>query len=607
MILKKMRLENFRGYQNARIEFDENLNVIIGKNDVGKSTILEALEIYFNSDIIKPDQGDLNIFSKKNGGNMFKITCCFEVNKKNEILLDCTNKTTFENEFILNKDNMLEIIQEFSCDKAKITPQIFIKINYPIELENHLNLMKLADLKAKVKAMNIESEVDDKTKKENYRGAIYNNIDDINRREEKIFQIDKNIEGYNLWDKLRMELPLYFLFQSDRSNTDKDSEIQNPLRVAAKEVLIGLNEEIESIKNIVKEKVESIGKDTIEELKKFNPDIANILKVDLSTKSFDSLFSFNIVGDDEIPLNKRGSGIRRLMLLSYFMAVAKKKHGDKKVIYAIEEPETAQHPNFQSEILETLRVLSKTNYQIILTTHSPQIAKQMQEENIIFIKKCRAGNNEIIKDTETKIKDVAETLGIFPTVLPKVIVSVEGDTDVRFFKTVGKIEELKNIVDLDKENIGFIPQKGGKILEWITRDYLADSETKEIIICDRDSEVYVKKIDELNATEDQRRAGFVTDKYEIENYIHPKLYNDLYETNFSYDENWNDLDIPKTLCDKLKDSPKYKSYTSDKKIQNDIKIQISENLLDKITKDYLIDIGAFDELKKIFEKINSFK
>jgi putative ATP-dependent endonuclease of the OLD family len=49
-------LENFRGYsQSTRIEIDD-LTAFIGKNDVGKSTILEALEIFFNDG--KLERGD---------------------------------------------------------------------------------------------------------------------------------------------------------------------------------------------------------------------------------------------------------------------------------------------------------------------------------------------------------------------------------------------------------------------------------------------------------------------------------------------------------------------------------------------------------------------
>lgn len=46
MILKKLKLRNFRGYRDFEVSFDDSINVIIGRNDIGKSTILEALEIF---------------------------------------------------------------------------------------------------------------------------------------------------------------------------------------------------------------------------------------------------------------------------------------------------------------------------------------------------------------------------------------------------------------------------------------------------------------------------------------------------------------------------------------------------------------------------------
>lgn len=47
MKLKRLYLENFRIYKNlVSIDF-EDITTFIGKNDAGKSTILEALEIFF--------------------------------------------------------------------------------------------------------------------------------------------------------------------------------------------------------------------------------------------------------------------------------------------------------------------------------------------------------------------------------------------------------------------------------------------------------------------------------------------------------------------------------------------------------------------------------
>ena len=56
MKLKEVKLQNFRGYQNEVTVPFENLTVLIGRNDAGKSSILDALNIFFNdADIEKED------------------------------------------------------------------------------------------------------------------------------------------------------------------------------------------------------------------------------------------------------------------------------------------------------------------------------------------------------------------------------------------------------------------------------------------------------------------------------------------------------------------------------------------------------------------------
>ena len=48
--------------------------------------------------------------------------------------------------------------------------------------------------------------------------------------------VTKN-DAKTIWDKLQKYLPLYTLFQADRKNTDGDSEVQDPLKEAVKEIL----------------------------------------------------------------------------------------------------------------------------------------------------------------------------------------------------------------------------------------------------------------------------------------------------------------------------------------------------------------------------------
>ena len=52
MRLKQMKIKNFRGYKDETIVDFDNLTAFIGKNDAGKSTILEALEIFFNNKLV---------------------------------------------------------------------------------------------------------------------------------------------------------------------------------------------------------------------------------------------------------------------------------------------------------------------------------------------------------------------------------------------------------------------------------------------------------------------------------------------------------------------------------------------------------------------------
>lgn len=67
-------------------------------------------------------------------------------------------------------------------------------------------------------------------------------------------------------------------------------------------------------------------------------------------------------------------------------------------------------------LIEALIELSnKDNHQIIITTHTPEIAKMVNENNLIIIKKDVDNNNpSLIENKEDKLKAIVETLGIHP-------------------------------------------------------------------------------------------------------------------------------------------------------------------------------------------------
>ena len=101
MKLARITLENFRGYEKETSVTFDDLTTFIGKNDIGKSTILEALEIFFNNDVVEIDSSDANVHSKS---KIVTITCDFTELPK-ELDLDAGEKTS------LRKYLLLRIIQ----------------------------------------------------------------------------------------------------------------------------------------------------------------------------------------------------------------------------------------------------------------------------------------------------------------------------------------------------------------------------------------------------------------------------------------------------------------------------------------------------------------
>lgn len=86
-------------------------------------------------------------------------------------------------------------------------------------------------------------------------------------------------DAKTIWDKLQKYLPLYTLFQADRKNTDGDSEVQDPLKEAVKEILAdeSLAATLRSVADEVERKLKEVSSRTLEKLREMSPDVANSL------------------------------------------------------------------------------------------------------------------------------------------------------------------------------------------------------------------------------------------------------------------------------------------------------------------------------------------
>ncbi|MFU8844239.1 MAG: ATP-binding protein, partial [Bacteroidales bacterium] len=236
------------------------------------------------------------------------------------------------------------------------------------------------------------------------RAAIWNHYyNNLNLVETEI-DVTKG-DTKSIWDKLQIYLPLYSLFQSDRKNSDGDSEVQDPLSEAVRQILNDgeIQETLASVAIKVETKLREVASLTLEKIREMNPEIADSLNPVIppsdSLKWNDVFKKVSISGDEEIPINKRGSGVKRLILLNFFRAEAERRKAEKNIpsiIYAIEEPETSQHTAHQKMLIRALLELSKTqSTQILLTTHSPVIVKELDFQHLRLI--YLEGNRKIVK------------------------------------------------------------------------------------------------------------------------------------------------------------------------------------------------------------------
>lgn len=622
MVISKLYIKNFRGYEEQTIELHKDLNVIIGKNDVGKSTILEALEIFFNNNTIKIDVLDLNKKRANKEDRDITIQVSFEVDSKKSYTID-TIPTKLSQEYLLDSEGYLTIRKVWNASGKNITSKslkTYIVSDYPsTKFENPLICRKISELKRELSLFDSTQDTTSVNKVicSDIRKAIYR-FSSINSSDltETVIPIDAE-DGKKIYDAIKVDLPLYFLFKADRENKDSDSEVQGPLKAITKSILSGMQEDLDELKDKIVAATEDVGLRTIEKLSEMNPEIANELTPTVSTKAWDSLFSFTFEDEDGIPINKRGSGVRRLILLNYFRAEAERQRvSEKPIIYALEEPETAQHPDWQKMLYNALVDLSEQeNTQILLTTHSPSLGALVPTNDIIFIFR-KHGKIEIESNDPLVLDGVTQSLGVMPNIEIakvesniKLIICLEGYTDVEFLKNISQCFDidLKNHPD-----ILIIPLGGGNLEHWENYKYLDRlSSIPQLHIYDRDVKKYRKIINKIN--QNKLHKAFQTEFYEIENYIHPSLYSQCYDfsdpfvdmSDSQWLNTWKDMNIPKELSAHLKECYKNGDRNLKEYNEKEIKRKFNLELSKELSEDQLKDMGAYDEVNMWFEHIKT--
>lgn len=615
MRLVQLKVSNFRCFKDeATVDLDD-LVVLIGKNDSGKSSLLDAMNIFFNG---VPEQDDLCVQSTD---MKLYITCVFE-DFPSQLVIDEQFPTDLASEYLLNLDGKLEIKKVFNCSgSGKVKPaSVFARANHPSANQyNDLLTLTNAKLKQRAKELSIDITSVNKTINTDLRRAIWAHASDLQLSPIEIELKSETAE--RIWDHLKKHLPVFALFKSDRPSTDQDSEAQDPMKSAVKEAIKAQETTLNTIAEKVKKEVQEIATQTVEKIREMNPELAKQLTPRVANKSWDSLFSVSLTGDEDIPINKRGSGTRRLILLNFFRARAEREAEGKgtDIIYAIEEPETSQHPNNQKMLVEAIQDLAdRDGCQVFLTTHTPVLARRFDQVSLRFVTQ-KDGKPEMHHGNEdVTLPEITDSLGVLPDHKIKAFVGVEGKHDIAFLCHLSKIlsEAGENFPDLGKEedagHLVFVPLGGSNLDLWVSR--LKGFSRPEFYLMDRDTEPpsdpkYHEIAKKLNNRD--HCVAWTTNKKELENYIHPDVIKSQYPRYSGFGDNFED--VPKLVAQAVHEASDSEQSWEDviadqeklgKKISN-AKKRLNNEFVLKMSPELLSKIDSAGEVRGWLEKIGN--
>lgn len=564
MILKKAIITNFRGINGSiTVNFDL-FNCIVGQNDVGKSTISKALDASLNETTLI--RADYNVQAQDN-----QIIV--------ELFFDCKNKqfvlgeeilTTIEDEELTNEENLLVWKKVWNVTETNVSKPKTSIVRKKYNGNSDFIFKTEAQLIAQCTANAIA------TAKGN--GEAYNNVEkrqklrEFNQQNNIAFTYEiEEIPGTGtskakaIGDAIKKVLPSFQYFKADTSLSDTDTTIQKYFKdMAFKLIKEGVN--TEQLETTIKTQLESV-------LQKVTDKINDVVKTGEQVKpkvDFDwsKLISTSFISDSsgsDIPLSSRGDGFRRITMMSYFEYLAETERTDdtQQIIFGFEEPETFLHPSAQDNLFDKLSTLTENGYQVITSTHSPNIVGNTKRHYIIHISK--PNNTYTVNQNAIDYKALAIDLGIKPdnTFTPlfstsRLLFLVEGIDDVNAMHHKATLYKHAGLIPhtFEELSINIIPIGGcGGVKHWVNLNLFTKLEKPFFIFLDSDKEnAAAVSPNETNLINYGLTAGtdfMITKKRLLENYIHPTALQRLVPGSAI---TYTDFDHAKNFCRDYPDS-----------------------------------------------------
>lgn len=532
----RLRRAIFRNYRCMRdetvVDFSE-ANIIVGRNDVGKSAILRGLDLFLSDAEALPDIR--NIYSDR---DETEIELIFE-GPFPGITIDEAVETNLQEEMLVNEDGLLHIKKIWDTSKAKPKAETWIRRG-KFSRDDFL-LLSERELIRLCQEHGVE------TKRAN--GDEYNNREKRSKLRERYVANGVEVQyewerlpstgtgrGKLIFDELRRILPRFEYFRADTPLGESDTSIQRYFRSVAVEAMKQAG--VDQVEIAVKDALYRVMADITQRMNRVLPESDAIVPaVDFDWSRVVQTYFRSSLDENApaIPLSFRGDGFRRIAMMAYFEHLAEGHKSDgKPLIFGFEEPETFLHPKLQEQLHQRLLDLVEAGHQVLVTTHSPVVVAASRRSSLIHIK--RVNGQLKVAHGAIDLKEIVEDLGIKPqhdlisaVDTARMLVLVEGPDDCEAFRYVAEVYKANGVVPETFEEMGavFIPIGGcGQVVHWMNLDIIQQLNRPFLVIQDSDkpsAEVDSpnhKTLVSLGLVEDD--TFYVLRKRAIENYINPQ-------------------------------------------------------------------------------------
>ncbi|MEC4090923.1 ATP-dependent nuclease [Pseudoalteromonas rubra] len=466
MKLQKLTIRNFRGIGYAEIDI-ENFTTLVGPNNIGKSTILNAIHLVLDNK--KPKLEDWP--GQKPSDETMEIVCEFGS------LEDWERRKPAISKLLYNDSLKVRVVAEWNAEKTDYSYEYSVyntENQFPFTGENYTNAKKDAVAKEVFDRLEITTakaykertaELEQYTL-DNYPEHVIQSEDwhvkkFANSLQQAVPHVMYVPASFKIEDELKASnnSPFSFLFTNKLFPKVKDDEtykdyivkadsLQKKLKGQAEDgaEIDGLGDALEQVSN------------TLNQILDFDS------KVRLAVGDIDvePLFmkAATFLVDDEIEtsLQYQGSGVQRALafaMLESNAAVESEVAGEQRsVIVLYEEPELYIHPHLMRRLKNTLQARSDSpKWQVICSTHSPFLINLADTPESLKLLKRNAENERRVHQISSDIFEqngeynertlLRATLDFHPTVceslFAKRVVLVEGDTEIAVFSMISEL------------------------------------------------------------------------------------------------------------------------------------------------------------------------